>query len=206
VVNNCAAAVLLVLAALAQGRRRTIVSRGELIEIGDGFRIPEIMAQSGAILREVGTTNRTRLRDYESAINEKHAGCYCACIPPTSKITDSRKNLRSPNLRNLSAKNFRATGGGPRIGIAGRSVCQRFRGAQRCDRASTREFSGDVHGDKLLGGRKRASSPAKKIWCSAYGRHPLFRALRVDKLTIAALEVTLNAYLRNAGRNTGRNA
>src|SRR6266403_1970077 len=70
VVNNCAAAILVVLAALARGGE-VIVSRGELIEIGDGFRIPEIMEQSGALLREVGTTNRTKLADYENTINEK---------------------------------------------------------------------------------------------------------------------------------------
>ncbi len=90
VVNNCAAAVLLVLAALARGGE-VIVSRGELIEIGDGFRIPEIMAQSGAVLREVGTTNRTRLRDYENAVNENTRVLPCALHPSNfRKITELR--------------------------------------------------------------------------------------------------------------------
>jgi L-seryl-tRNA(Ser) seleniumtransferase len=101
VVNNCAAAVLLVLAALAKGGE-AIVSRGELIEIGDGFRIPEIMAQSGASLREVGTTNRTRLRDYESAINE-NTRVLLRVHPSNFKITGFAEKPSLAELAELSA-------------------------------------------------------------------------------------------------------
>ncbi|MGB2671203.1 MAG: L-seryl-tRNA(Sec) selenium transferase, partial [Candidatus Acidiferrum sp.] len=102
VVNNCAAAVLLVLAALAKGGE-VIVSRGELIEIGDGFRIPEIMAESGALLREVGTTNRTRLADYENAINEK-TRLLLRVHPSNFRITGFAEKPALEELADLSQR------------------------------------------------------------------------------------------------------
>src|SRR5213078_3385807 len=138
VVNNNAAAVLLALAALAEGRE-VLVSRGELIEIGDGFRIPDVLARSGAHLHEVGTTNRTRAADYERAIG-----------PETALL-----------LR-VHQSNFRL-------------VC----------------FSGD----KLLGGPQAGIVVGRGELVERLRRHPLQRALRADKLTLAALEATLALYL-----------
>jgi L-seryl-tRNA(Ser) seleniumtransferase len=169
VVNNCAAAVLLVLAALSKGGE-AIVSRGELIEIGDGFRIPEIMAESGAILREVGTTNRTRIADYEQAINEDLATVGQRTGLPLIE------DLGSGCLVDLSA-----------AGITEPLVRQSIEAG-----VSIVMFSGD----KLLGGPQAGIIAGKKEIVARIRRHPLFRALRVDKLTTAALELTLGAYLR----------
>jgi len=196
VVNNCAAAVLVTLAALARGGE-VIVSRGELIEIGDGFRIPEIMEQSGAILREVGTTNRTHLADYENAINER-TRVLLRVHPSNFKVTGFTDK---PSLEELVALSKRS--GLPLVEDLG-SGCLVDLSAHGVNEPTVRQsveagvslvmFSGD----KLLGGPQAGVIAGKKELVTRVRRYPLFRALRVDKLTIAALEATLGAYLRAA--------
>jgi len=196
VVNNCAAAVLLVLAALAKGGE-VIVSRGELIEIGDGFRIPEIMAESGAALREVGTTNRTRIADYENAINER-TRLLLRVHPSNFTITGFADK---PSLEELVALSQRTglplvedLGSGCLVDLAEAGITEPVvRGSIEAG-VSVVMFSGD----KLLGGPQAGIIAGKKDLVARVRRHPLFRALRVDKLTIAALEATLGAYLRGA--------
>ena len=196
VVNNCAAAVLLVLAALAKGGE-VIVSRGELIEIGDGFRIPEIMAESGAILREVGTTNRTRVADYENAINEK-TRLLLRVHPSNFTITGFADK---PSLEELVALSQRSglplvedLGSGCLIDLTEAGITEPLVRHSIEAGVSIVMFSGD----KLLGGPQAGIIAGKKDLVTRVRRHPLFRALRVDKLTIAALEATLGAYLRGA--------
>ena len=196
VVNNCAAAVLLVLAALAKGGE-VIVSRGELIEIGDGFRIPEIMAESGAILREVGTTNRTRVADYENAINEK-TRLLLRVHPSNFEITGFAEK---PSLEELVALSRRTglplvedLGSGCLVDLSESGITEPVVRQSMEAGVSIVMFSGD----KLLGGPQAGIIAGKKELVTRVRRHPLFRALRVDKLTTAALEVTLGAYLRAA--------
>ncbi len=196
VVNNCAAAVLVTLAALARGGE-VIVSRGELIEIGDGFRIPEIMEQSGAILREVGTTNRTRLADYENAINEK-TRLLLRVHPSNFKVTGFTDK---PALEELVAVGERSSlpvvedlGSGSLVELSEYGVSEPTVKQSVEAGVSVVMFSGD----KLLGGPQAGIIAGKKDLIARVRRYPLFRALRVDKLTIAALEATLGTYLRAA--------
>jgi L-seryl-tRNA(Ser) seleniumtransferase len=196
VVNNCAAAVLVTLAALARGGE-VIVSRGELIEIGDGFRIPEIMEQSGAILREIGTTNRTHLADYEKAITEK-TRLLLRVHPSNFKVSGFTEK---PALEELVALSQRSglplvedLGSGCLMDLSEHGVSEPTVRQSVEAGVSVVMFSGD----KLLGGPQAGIIAGKKEIIARVRRYPLFRALRVDKLTIAALEATLGAYLRAA--------
>ena len=195
VVNNNAAAVLLTLTALAAGRE-VIISRGELVEIGGGFRIPDVLRQSGATLREVGTTNRTRAADYAAAISDRvalilrvHPSNFriegFAERPPLDAITELGRRFNLPVVEDLGSGNLvdrpdasRAGGADwdePTVGAslgAGVTVC--------C-------FSGD----KLLGGPQAGIIVGRRAELDRIRSHPLMRALRVDKLVYAALEATL---------------
>jgi len=196
VVNNCAAAVLLTLAALARGGQ-VVVSRGELIEIGDGFRIPEIMEQSGAVLREVGTTNRTRIADYENAVNENtrlllrvHPSNFTVTgfteKPEVAELVALGKRRNLPVIEDL--------GSGCLVDLSTAHITEPTARESIEAGFSLVLFSGD----KLLGGPQAGIIAGKKELVIKVRRHPLFRALRVDKLTIAAMEATLRAYLRAA--------
>jgi L-seryl-tRNA(Ser) seleniumtransferase len=195
-VNNCAAAVLLTLAALAKGGE-VIVSRGELIEIGDGFRIPEIMAESGAVLREVGTTNRTRAADYENAICDRtrlllrvHPSNFTISgftdKPSLEELVSLSKQTGLPLVEDL--------GSGCLVDLSECGITEPMVQRSIAAGVSLALFSGD----KLLGGPQSGIIAGKKDLILKIRRHPLFRALRIDKLTIAALEATLGAYLRGA--------
>jgi L-seryl-tRNA(Ser) seleniumtransferase len=196
VVNNNAAAVFLVLNTLAKGEE-VIVSRGELIEIGDGFRIPDIMAESGAVLREVGTTNRTRIRDYERALNER-TRLLLRVHPSNFRMAGFTEK---PSLEELVALGRRAQvpvfedlGSGCLADLSASGIAEPL--ARESSRAGVSLVS--FSGDKLLGGPQAGVIAGKKDLVERVRRNPMFRALRVDKLTIAALEATLHSYRRGA--------
>jgi L-seryl-tRNA(Ser) seleniumtransferase len=195
VVNNNAAAVLLVLAALAEGRE-VVVSRGELIEIGDGFRIPDVLARSGARLVEVGTTNRTRAADYERAIG-----------PETALLLRvHQSNFRvvgfteRPDLEELSRIAKRV--GLPLVDDLGSGALTTV-GDEPTPAESLRAGADLVcfSGDKLLGGPQAGVVVGRAELVERMRRHPLQRALRADKLTLAALEGTLSLALDPATRD-----
>jgi L-seryl-tRNA(Ser) seleniumtransferase len=193
VVNNNAGAVLLALAAVAEGRE-VVVSRGELVEIGDGFRIPDVLARSGAHLREVGTTNRTRLADYERALGDETAAIL-RVHPSNFRIVGF---VERPSIRDLGRL-------ADRRGVV--LVDDLGSGALHPvgDEPVVREsVAGGAHlvafsGDKLLGGPQAGIVAGRAELVERLRRHPLQRALRADKLTLAALEATLT-LIRSGAR------
>ena len=193
VVNNNAAAVTLVLTALAKAKE-VIVSRGELVEIGGSFRIPEVMEQSGAKLIEVGSTNKTHLKDYENAITENTGGLL-KVHTSNYKILGFTESLSTEEIVKLAKKHKLAAlediGSGVFIDLSqyGLSPEPTVQGVVSAGMDIV-TFSGD----KLLGGPQAGIIIGKKKYIDLIKKHPLNRALRIDKLTLVALEATLKIY------------
>lgn len=195
VVNNDAGAVLLILTALARGRE-VIISRGQLVEIGGGFRIPEVMAQSGARLVEVGTTNRTYLRDYEAAITEDTAmllhvhtsNFRLRGFVHHTPVADMVTLARAHSLLAIDDLGSGALLDTAQFGLSHEPTVQ--------ESLATGVDLVCFSGDKLLGGPQAGVIVGKSAWIDVLKRHPLTRALRVSKTVIAGLQATLLHYLK----------
>jgi len=194
VVNNNAGAVLLVLSALAKGRE-VIVSRGQLVEIGGSFRIPDVMKQSGAVLVEVGATNKTHLRDYEEAVNEETA-MLLKVHTSNYKIIGFAAQVSTHDLVKLGREKaipvYDDLGSGVLIDFS------RFGIAHEPTVRESVKAGVDIvtcSGDKLFGGPQGGIIVGRRELISRIKKHPLTRALRVDKFTLAAMEATLRLYI-----------
>ncbi|HQZ82633.1 MAG TPA: L-seryl-tRNA(Sec) selenium transferase [Pyrinomonadaceae bacterium] len=200
VVNNCAAAAYLVLKAFAAGKE-VIVSRGELVEIGGDFRVPEILAESGALMREVGTTNRTSIEDYAEAVNSATA-MILRVHPSNYRVVGFTESATLTELTTLAEEKgvilFEDLGSGALIDLAALGVR---------DEPSVRDsVNAGVNivafsGDKLLGGPQAGIVVGKREFVKKLRRHPLYRAFRPGKLVSAALEATLTAYCRETAES-----
>jgi len=193
VTNNCAAAVLLCLSALGRGRE-VIVSRGELVEIGGSFRVPDVMAQSGARLVEVGTTNRTRLADYQDAVTDQTA-LLLKVHRSNFAVVGFTEDVSTADLAAL----------GKRLGLVtmmdlGSGLVDRPTDPGFASEHTIREVIADgidlvtFSGDKLLGGPQAGIVAGRPDLVESLARHPLLRALRPDKLTFAGLETVLDLH------------
>ena len=194
VVNNNAAALMLILNTVTN-QKEVVISRGELIEIGGSFRIPEIMKQSGSILREVGTTNKTHLSDYESAIGEETSALLAVHTsnfkimgftetPPLKELAALGRKYCIPLINDIGSGTLANL---EKYGINGEPTVP----VSIADGADIVCFSGD----KLLGGPQAGIIIGKRVYIEAMKKNQMTRALRIDKLTLAALEATLRIYL-----------
>jgi L-seryl-tRNA(Ser) seleniumtransferase len=193
VVNNCAAAVLLAVNTHAEGRD-VLVSRGELVEIGGSFRIPDVIRKAGARLVEVGTTNRTRIADFRAALTPA-TGLILRVHPSNVRIVGFTEAPTIGQLAELAAK-----AGVPLMEDQGSGLMQPLPGALAPEATVPGALGGGAgvvtfSGDKLLGGPQAGLVAGRRTLVEPMRRNPLYRALRVDKMTLAALDVTLVAHL-----------
>ena len=194
VVNNNAASVMLILGAMTRGRE-VVISRGELVEIGGSFRVPEIMEQSGSILREVGATNKTHLRDYENAIDPERTAALLKVHTSNYRIIGFTESVSVPELAELGRSHhiplIYDMGSGAMLDFGAHQLMEEPTVAQCVrDGADVVCFSGD----KLLGGPQAGIIVGKREYIEQMKKHPLTRAFRVDKMSLAALEATLSLY------------
>ena len=199
VVNNCAAATMLVLQALAGGKE-VIISRGQLVEIGGGFRLPNVFEAAGVKLREVGTTNRTYVRDYETAVNEE-TGAMMRVHHSNFKISGF---VTEPTIAELIASD--RPSGMPVIDDVGSGCVTDLSavGVQDPNVIQSVAAGADVtlfSGDKLFGGPQAGIIVGKKCWIDKIRSNPMMRAMRVDKMTLAALEATTEIHLSGAAKD-----
>ena len=198
VVNNCAAAVFLAVNTLAEGRE-VVVSRGELVEIGGSFRIPEVLRKGGARLREVGTTNRTRVADYRAALSPE-TGMILKVHPSNFRVVGFTEETSAAELATLARE-----AGVPLVEDQGSGLLARLPGPLGAEATALDALAqgADVvawSGDKLLGGPQAGILAGRRAFVEPMRRNPLYRALRVDKMTLAALDATLVEHAAGRAR------